>query len=180
MDYYTKKQLVATVDRDNNITGEIEKWEAHKKGVLHKGFTVVLIYKGQYVLQHRKHPAFDGYFDLTFSSHPLYEKGELQREEDAIFQSLKREMNIEKKDLVGKLLYKGVVWYKAKDKSSVFIEHEMDSIYIAKINRLPQPNFTYSYGISLQSFDQIKDKNSSLAKLLVPWVKALLKEKLLA
>lgn len=179
MDYYTKKQLVATVDKNNSITGSVEKWEAHKKGILHKGFTVVLIYKGQYVLQHRKHPAFDGYFDLTFSSHPLYEKGKLQNETEAIFHSLKREMNIEKNDVIGMPIYKGVVWYKAQDPNSEFIEHEMDSIYIAKIKNLPQPNFTYSYGFSLQSIDQIRDKNSSLSKLLVPWVTALLQKKLI-
>lgn len=179
MDYYTKKQLVATVDRNNNITGSVEKWKAHKQGILHKGFTVVLTYKGQYVLQHRKHPAFDGYFDLTFSSHPVYVDGILEDDFTAIYQALKRELNIEKKDLAGVPIYKGVVWYKAKDPNSEFTEHEMDSIYMAKIKKLPQPNFTYSYGLSLQSPDQIKDKNSSLTKLLVPWVRALLQKKLI-
>ena len=71
MDYYKQKQFLAQVDKNDRILGKIEKWEAHKKGVLHRGYTCILIYKGSYIFQHRKHPVFDGVFDLSFSSHPL-------------------------------------------------------------------------------------------------------------
>ena len=71
MDYYKQKQYLAEVDKNDKVLGEIEKWECHKKGVLHRGYTCILIYKGSYIFQHRKHPVFSGVFDLSFSSHPL-------------------------------------------------------------------------------------------------------------
>ena len=43
--YYKQKQMIARVDRQGNILGQIEKWEAHRKGILHKAFTVAIIYK---------------------------------------------------------------------------------------------------------------------------------------
>ena len=165
--------MVATVNRDNNITGKIEKWEAHKKGILHKGFTIILTYNGQYLLQHRKHPAFDDTFDLTISSHPLYIDNILQDDETAIYQALERELHLAKKDLVAKPQYKGTVWYKAKDRKSSFIEHEMDAIYVAEIKRVPDPDPEYSYDLILQSRDQLKDNN------LAPWVESFLKDNVL-
>lgn len=72
MSYYAKRQLIAKVDKKGNIIGEIEKWEAHKKGILHRAFTVCLRYEDKFVLQHRKHPSFDGAFDLTSSSHQIF------------------------------------------------------------------------------------------------------------
>ncbi|HVZ67398.1 MAG TPA: hypothetical protein VG917_03980, partial [Patescibacteria group bacterium] len=65
MNHYKKKIMIATCDKQGNITGEIERWEAHKKGILHRAFTLALIYKGKYIVQHRKHPLFNGTFDIT-------------------------------------------------------------------------------------------------------------------
>ena len=72
--YYKQKQIIAKVNKKGEIIGKIDKWEAHKKGILHKALSVTLIYKNQYILQHRKHVAFDGVFDLTSSSHQIYIK----------------------------------------------------------------------------------------------------------
>ena len=50
----------------------------HTKGILHKALTIALIYKDQFIIQHRKHPAFDGVFDITSSSHQLFVNEKLQ------------------------------------------------------------------------------------------------------
>ena len=71
INYLKQEQTIAKIDRDGNIIGGIEKWEAHKKGALHKGFSVILKYKNYYFLQHRKHPLFDGMYDLTISTLPI-------------------------------------------------------------------------------------------------------------
>src|SRR3989344_5311297 len=101
--YYNQKQFIAKVNRKGETIGEIDKWEAHKKGVLHKAISITLIYKNRYILQHRKHPAFNGVFDLTSSSHQLFRKGKLQSSKDAGYECLKREWNIGKKDLIGEI-----------------------------------------------------------------------------
>ena len=88
--YYSQKQMIATCDKKGNITGEIEKWEAHRKWILHRAFTVAIIYKGQILLQHRKHPAFGGVMDATISSHQLMKNGQLQDTKEAVMNTLQR------------------------------------------------------------------------------------------
>ena len=88
--YYLQKQYIAKVDRKGNIIGQIEKWEAHRKGILHKAFTIAVFYKGDILLQHRKHPAFDGVFDATISSHQLIKDGKLEDTIKASEKTLKR------------------------------------------------------------------------------------------
>jgi hypothetical protein len=54
-EYYKKRITIATCDKLGNITGEIERWEAHEKGILHRAFTVALLYKNKIIIQHQKH-----------------------------------------------------------------------------------------------------------------------------
>src|SRR3990167_7810389 len=171
MDYYKEKQFIAQVDENDKILGKIEKWEVHKKGILHRGFTAILVYENQYLIQHRKHPVFDGVFDLSFSSHQIYLGNDrLQDNNQAIWEGLKREWNLEKKDLLfePKLLKK--IYYKAKDPNSDFTEHEIDYIYEVEIKKLPSPNYSFCYGFSLvPKKNFLKSKVYSLtSKILAP------------
>lgn len=166
MKYYQQKLFLAKVDNQDNIIGKIERWQAHKKGVLHRGFTTVLTYQDNFVLQHRKHLAFDGYFDLTFSSHPVYKKGKLQSDLEAIYETLKREWNVNKIGLVDEPKFLGKFYYKAKDPQSIYTEHEIDYIYQAEMKDLPTPNFDYAYDYSLMNKKQILKSKLHLA----PWV----------
>ena len=70
--YYQKQLFILEVDKNDNPIKKIERWQAHKEGVLHRGFTTILKYKNSFILQIRKHPVFDGFFDLSFSSHPVF------------------------------------------------------------------------------------------------------------
>lgn len=176
MDYYKQKQFIAKVDKKDRILGKIERCGAHKKGTLHRGFTAILIYKDNFIIQHRKHPAFDGYFDLSFSSHQIYTQNKLQTDLEAIYDSLKREWNLEKKDLIYEPKFKGKIYYKAKDPNSVFTEHEIDYIYEVKLNKLPKPNLDFAYGYKLVS--KLEVDNWKLEINLAPWVKKILQEML--
>ena len=192
MDYYKQKQFLAQVDKNDRILGKIEKWECHKKEVLHRGYTCMLIYKDAFILQHRKHPVFDGVFDLSFSSHQIYtpplssrasvaSRGiSLQDDLTAIYDGLKREWNLKKEELKEqpKLLKK--ICYKAKDPNSDYSEHEIDYIYKVKLKKLPSPNLDFSYGFSLVPKKNFLTSNYYLitTNILAPWVKVILKEKL--
>lgn len=171
--------FLAQLNKKDNIIGKIEKWEAHKKGILHRGFTIVLKYKNYFILQHRKHTVFDGYLDLSFSSHPVYKRNTLQNDLTAIDLSLKREGNIKKTDLFLKPVYKGKVLYKAEDTKSGYIEHEVDHIYLAAVKNLPSFNSKYAYGFSLLTTEQLKNKESPFSKNLAPWVTAFLEKELI-
>ena len=177
--YYTKKQIIAKVDKKGNVIGKIEKWEAHRKGVLHKALTVALIYKDKLILQHRKHPAFDGVFDFTSSSHQLFINGKLQETIDATYDTLKREWNIAKNDLVYVPKNEGAIYYKAKDPNSIYTEHEVCEILITEVKKLPVPNYDFAYGFSLVTKKELLNKKSAVYQNLAPWVKKMIEKKML-
>lgn len=171
--YYQKRQIIAKIDREENIIGGVEKWEAHKNGILHKGITIALIYKKHLIVQHRKHPAFDGVFDITSSSHPLFVKGELQTSQESSYECLKREWGLNKSD-VSKIRNLGAIYYRNKDNQSIFTEHEICDVLIAQVKKLPTPNFDYAYGFSLVKIGGLK--NGRFYQNLAPWVKKAIEE----
>ncbi|OGH43859.1 MAG: hypothetical protein A3I49_00185 [Candidatus Levybacteria bacterium RIFCSPLOWO2_02_FULL_37_11] len=176
--YYSKKQIIATVDKKGNTLGKIDKWHAHKNGILHRGYLGILIYKNYFVIQHRKHPAFDGVLDLSFASHQIFENGKFQEMNEAFFKDLKREMNLNKKDILGKLKYLGFIYYKEKDRKSIYTEHEICDVLIAKINKLPNPNLDFAYGYSLATKDEIL-KKGRIYEFLSPWAKEIVDLKMI-
>lgn len=164
MDYYKKKIFLAEVDKNDNAIGKIERWQAHKNGILHRGFTTILTYQNNIVLQHRKHLAFDGYFDLTFSSHQIYKNEKLQSDLEAIEETLKREWNIDPSGIKNIPKYLGKFYYKAKDPNSIFTEHEIDYIYQAELINRPDPNPDFAYGFELIKKQEIENFK------IAPWV----------
>lgn len=169
MEYYQKKLFLAEVDKNDNVIGEIERWQAHRDGILHRGFTAILTYQDNIVLQHRKHLAFDGYFDLTFSSHQIYVHDVLQTDEDAINETLKREWNIDSTGLKTIPKYFGKFYYKAKDPNSIFTEHEVDYIFKAELKNSPNPNLDFAYGFKLVKKTEIENFK------LAPWISNIIK-----
>ncbi len=170
--------MIARCDRKGNILGAIERWEAHEKAVLHRAFTAAVIYDGKFLIQHRKHPVFDGILDVTSSSHQVYSDGILQDTVEATYECLKREWNIDKKEIV-KIKDLGTVYYKAKDEFSIYTEHEICNVIICEVKKLPKVNYEVSYGYSLASKKDLYNPKTRLYKNLAPWVKAMIKENLL-
>lgn len=176
MNYYSKRLFLAPVNKDDKILGKIERWQAHEKGILHRGFTAVLKYDHQIILQRRKHPAFDKFYDLTFSSHPVYINNVLQSMEEAIYETLKREWNLEKKDLLGDLKYLGKFYYQARDPNSIYSEHEIDYVYSTTLKKLPTPNPDFAYGFKL--INKIGNWKLAIGNFkMAPWVEKILEKK---
>lgn len=173
--YYKQKQIIAKVDNDGKVIGEIEKWEAHEKGILHKALTISLIYENQFVVQHRRHPAFNKVLDVTSSSHQLFINGKLQTTEEAVYECLKREWNLKKSDLT-KLKNLGSIYYKAKDLKSIYTEHEICEILVAEVNVEPKPNLDFAYGFSLVTKQELQSKKGEIYNQLAPWVKTMIEE----
>lgn len=170
MDYYKQTQYIAHVNEKDEIQGKVEKWEAHKKGILHRAFSVVLKYQNQYIMQMRKHPAFDGYIDVTCSSHPLYINEEIQPNVEAVYDCLKREWNIDKSELKSEPKKLGFAIYKADDTIGGFVEHELCYLFESEIEKLPTPDFSVAYGSLLLTNEELKNKNLKMSALLAPWV----------
>lgn len=175
MNYYNKIFNIPKVDKNDNIIGEIERWQAHKKGILHRGYTVVLIFHDMYVVQHRKHPVFDQILDITISSHQKYINRKLENIEESIYNTLKRECNLEKKDCLNGIDYINKTYYKSKDDFSQYFEHEIDYLYKININKKPETITNYSYGYSYLKKEELQ-KNNRFYSLLAPWIQMSLKE----
>lgn len=178
MDYYNKVQDLAEVDREDNIIGKVEKWEAHKKGILHRGYTAILEFENKIILQHRKHHVFDKVYDLSFSSHQFYKGGSLQTDEEAIYEGLKREWNIQEFE-IRNLKFLTKVYYKSKDTNSEYSEHEIDYIYLIHLNKSPVANPDFAYGQIAVDKKNLVSEIKKLQLNLAPWVEKILNEKLI-
>ncbi|MEK7078605.1 MAG: hypothetical protein AAB929_00900 [Patescibacteria group bacterium] len=177
MDYYKEMQDLAVVDQEDNIIGKMEKWEAHKKGVLHRAYTAILQYEDSIILQHRKHPLFDDVYDLSFSSHQIYKNDSLQTNEEALYEGLEREWGIEKFE-IRNLKFINKIYYKAKDEKSEFFDHEIDYIYLIEVNTMPKANLDYAYGQKMIQKANIISEIKKLQLNLAPWVEKILEMKL--
>ena len=165
--YYQKQLFILAVDKNDNPIKKVERWQAHKEGILHRGFTVILKYQNSFVLQHRKHPVFDGVFDLSFSSHPIFIGERLQTFEAAIFETFKRELISEEKNLEIKFLDK--YYYKEKDKKSGYFEHEINYLYLINLKKEVKNNSLYSYGIKVLTKEDLINQFKKIN--FTAWVK---------
>lgn len=180
MNYYNQKLYIAHVNRTDEVLDGIERWEAHEKGILHRAFSLAIFYNDQVILQQRKHPAFDSYFDITISSHQFYENGKVEDDFDAMYRTLKREMNLFAEDLVASPIFKGKFYYQAENPYDKRLqEHEINYVYKCTTKKLPQPNYEYCYGIIQAPLAEIKTSKNLVTKILTPWTIEAFNNKLL-
>jgi isopentenyl-diphosphate Delta-isomerase len=124
---------VILVDEKDNPIGTMEKLEAHRQGVLHRAFSV-LIYnsKGEMLLQKRAVGKYHsgGLWTNACCSHPL--PGE--KMEDATRRRLREEMGINLQPTFAyTFIYKTAL-------DSDLIEHELDHVYTATFDGEPLVN----------------------------------------
>ncbi len=124
---------VVIVDPDDNPIGTMEKMEAHRKGILHRAFSILLFNsKGELLLQKRALSKYHsgGLWTNTCCSHPLPDEDI----EAAARRKLKQEMGIE---LQPEFSYKFI--YKANlDKG--LVEYECDHVFIGSFAGTPPIN----------------------------------------
>ncbi len=121
---------VILVDPRDNAIGTMEKMEAHKKGELHRAFSILLFNDvGKLLLQKRSRHKYhsSGLWTNTCCSHPLPE----ERMEDATRRRLKEEMG---NDLQPIFSYTFI--YKARLDQNL-IEHELDHVFVGTFNGTP-------------------------------------------
>jgi len=128
-----EKEKVILVDADDNELGLMEKMEAHRKGLLHRAFSIFIFNsKGEILLQKRASEKYHsgGLWSNTCCSHPR--KGESTLE--AANRRLNEEMGM-KANLEHAFYFK----YKASLDLGL-IEHELDHVFIGYSNELPLIN----------------------------------------
>jgi len=128
------KNEVILVDAQDNPIGSMEKLEAHQKGCLHRGFSVIIKNtKGQYLLQKRAHSKYHspGLWTNSCSSHPSPGEETIQ----AAIRRLNEEMGIKKISL--RPLFSFIYHIEFENSLS---EHEFDHVLIGTYNNDIQTN----------------------------------------
>jgi isopentenyl-diphosphate Delta-isomerase len=126
-------EMVILVDKNDEAIGTMEKMEAHRKGELHRAFSVMIFNsKGEILLQKRSRHKYHsgGLWTNACCSHPL--PGE--KMEDATRRRLREEMGI---DLQPEFAYKFI--YRT-DLDQNLIEHEYDHVFTATFDGQPAIN----------------------------------------
>lgn len=93
-----EEQVISAVDDTGRFLRYISKNDAHKgNGIRHLAITVFIFnYKGEILLQKRKHKVFDNIWDNTASTHQLHlENGKDETDEEATLRCLKDEWGID-------------------------------------------------------------------------------------
>ena len=124
---------VILVDTNDRPIGTMEKMEAHKKGALHRAFSILLFDRaGRMLIQKRAEVKYHsrGLWTNTCCSHPL--PGETL--ERATRRRLKEEMGIDLQPVFSHSFI-----YRAELDQDL-IEHEFDHVFVGKFDGVPQVN----------------------------------------
>ncbi|MGN7989778.1 isopentenyl-diphosphate Delta-isomerase [Pedobacter sp. 22226] len=163
------EEQVILVDQNDVPVGQMEKMEAHEKGLLHRAFSVFIFNsKNELLLQQRALSKYHsgGLWTNTCCSHPRM--GETNM--DAANRRLKEEMGMD-----CELDYLFKFTYKAKFEDGL-TEHEVDHVFFGTSDELPLINpvevETFKY-ISLEALAADIELNPGL---YTPWLRICLDE----
>ena len=126
-------EQVILVDENDQPIGEMEKMEAHEKGVLHRAFSIFIFNeKGELMIQQRALTKYHspGLWTNTCCSHPR----EGEETIDAAHRRMMEEMGFDC-DITEAFSFT----YKA-DVGQGLTEHEFDHVFIGKYNDAPNIN----------------------------------------
>lgn len=126
-------ESVVLVDQEDNVIGTMEKMEAHRRGLLHRAFSILLFNsKGQMLLQKRSTSKYHsaGLWTNACCSHPLPDEPMSL----ATKRRLMQEMGI---DLTTEFAYKFI--YRAPLDHGL-TEHELDYVFVGQFDGAPNVN----------------------------------------
>lgn len=159
--------MVILVDKDDNQIGTMEKMEAHRKGELHRAFSVLVFNaKGEMLLQKRARSKYHsgGLWTNACCSHPV--PGESM--EDTVKRRVKEEIGIEvKPEFSYKFLYKTRL-------DQNLTEHELDYVFIAEYNDQPVLNSEEAEDWKYVSLQWLRDDVAKNPSKYTHWFKLIL------
>lgn len=123
-----KKEYIAIVDKEDNITGYEEKMLVHEKGILHRAFSVLLLNnKNEVLLQRRALEKYHspGEWTNTCCSHQRVDESI----KEAAVRRLKEELGIEFYNIEEKFVFH----YECKFSNELY-ENEIDHVFIGRYN----------------------------------------------
>ena len=162
-------EKVILVDKLDNPIGEMEKQEAHVKGLLHRAFSIFIFNDKEEILLHqRAHHKYHsgGLWTNTCCSHPR--PGE--HTHDAANRRLVEEMG-----MVCTLKEQFSFIYKAKLDNDLF-EHELDHVFIGHSNDTPHLNTDEAVAFKWISLMELKKDIQNSPEKYTVWFKIMISE----
>ncbi len=164
-----RENHVILVDEQDQPLGSMEKMEAHKKGVLHRAFSVFIFNdKGELLLQKRASTKYHsaGLWTNTCCSHPYPGEDTLA----AANRRLKEEMGM---DTV--LIHKTSFVYKTPFDNGL-TEHEFDHVFIGSCNENPVLNEDEAGDYKWISLGEVKEEIKKFPENYTSWFKIALEK----
>jgi isopentenyl-diphosphate Delta-isomerase len=144
------EEFVIVVDRNDIELGLMEKMEAHRKGVLHRAFSIfVFNEKKELMVQQRALTKYHspGLWTNTCCSHPRQDEAT----EDAAHRRLVEEMGFDCE------LKKAFHFLYRSDVGDGLTEHEFDHVFIAVSNKQPAINKEEVHDWKYMSMEDLKN-----------------------
>lgn len=160
-------ERVTLVDMQDREIGSSNKLEAHRRGELHRGFSILLFNEQKELMLQRRADSkyhFAGRWSNTCCGHPR--PGEQMHL--AVSRRLREELGVKSSLDKVKDLY-----YYAKDPVSGFIEHEYLHIYQGQFEGEPDPNPDEVGAWRWVSIPQLKSELARHYNSFTPWFQIL-------
>jgi isopentenyl-diphosphate delta-isomerase len=163
------QERVILVDECDIPVGDMEKMEAHEKGLLHRAISVFIINsKGQILLQQRAAHKYHsgGLWTNTCCTHP--------RLGESCFEAANRRLD-EEMGMMADLHEAFFFIYKAELDHGL-IEHEFDHVFIGFSDEVPVPNPEEVSAFKWMTVAEIQNSIQETPKLWTEWFKVIFTE----
>lgn len=164
-----QQELVILVDENDQQVGLMEKMEAHRKGLLHRAFSVfVFNSKGEIMIHQRAFEKYHsgGLWTNACCSHPR----EGETPEQAAHRRLGEEMGFDCE------LHKAFEFTYKAALDNELTEHEYDHVFIGTFDDEPNLNPDEVADYKFMSLEDLKEDISKNPKLYTEWFKIALNE----
>lgn len=165
------EERIIVLDEKGNPSGTMEKIEVHKRGILHKAYSVFLLDKhGRLLIQKRSSEKYHspGLWSNSFCSH-YYEN---ENDEDAIMRGAQNELGIKK---LSNIKFIGICSYHAHMED--MIENESDNIFVAYLEDEIDINASEVEAVSWVNFDECIDSVQNNPANFTIWFRLILNDK---
>ena len=158
---------IILVDEHDCEVGTMDKIEAHRKGRLHRAFSILLFNsRGEMLLQKRSRNKYHsgGLWSNTCCSHPL--PGETM--EQATQRKLKQEMGINlRTEFAYKFIYQATL-------DNGLIEHEYDHVFVGQFDGEPRINSEEVEDWKFMDLNYLREDAEKHPELYTYWFKLIL------